>query len=119
MKLDYNLLKTTCFEIAKSTMYDLRPVNVSSIDDVATRFFKIVVKHEEYIISNGRDPNMLIRAVQYLNHHHAIPPMKDDTKWFEDMLEALIELVCPNTETNLKEDAFLHDIEEGISARYK
>lgn len=62
-----------------------------------------------------RDPNLIIRAVLYLPHTHAIPPMRDDTSWFQDMLAVSVELACPHCGTTADLKAFFGDLEEGIA----
>ena len=49
----------------------------------------------QFVDGQGRNPNLIVRAVRYLGGSHAIPPMRGDTRWFEEMLAALIELACP------------------------
>jgi len=41
--------------------------------------------------------------------------MNDDTTWFADMVEALVELACPNTGMTREAAAFFYDIETGIA----
>jgi hypothetical protein len=115
MKLNREELKAACYEVATNTMWERRPVDVASIEAVAAQFFKIAEENEEFIVGQGRDPNLIVRAVRYLNHAHAMPPMRDDTHWFYDMLQVLIELACPNTGASRELEAFYQDIEEGIA----
>ena len=61
-------------------MWDRRPVDVDSIQAVAATFFEIAAFHEQFVTEQGRDPNLIISAVRYLNHVHAMPPMRDDTR---------------------------------------
>jgi hypothetical protein len=71
-------------------MWDLRPIHVRSIENVSDQFFKTAVEHEEFIIGQERDPNLITRAVTYLAHTYAIPPMRDDTHWSQDMLRRFL-----------------------------
>jgi hypothetical protein len=113
--LDRDALKAACFAVARSTMWDRRPVDVASIDAVAERLCLIAVEYEEFVQGQERDPNLVTRAVVYLSHIHAIPPMRDDTTWFSDMLAALVELACPNAVASRESDAFYRDIEDGLA----
>ena len=115
MKLNRDELKAACYEVATNTMWDRRPVDVDSIQAVAAKFFEIAEFHEEFVTGQGRDPNLIIRAVRYLNHVHAMPPMRDDTRWFDDMLQVLVELACPNTGASRDQELFYQDIEQGIA----
>lgn len=115
MKLNRDELRSACYEVATNTMWERRPVDVESIQAVAAKFVKIAEFHEEFVVGQRRDPNLIVRSVRYLNHVHAMPPMRDDTQWFDDMLQVLIELACPNTGASRDQELFYQDIEKGIS----
>lgn len=117
IELDRGELMAACNEVARSTMWDLRPVDVTSIQAVADEFYEIALTHLDLLVQEGRDPNLITRAVKYLARSHAIPPMREDTRWFSDMLTALIELACPTCSSDPDSHAFLRDIEEGILGR--
>jgi hypothetical protein len=115
MKLDTEDLRTACHEVARATMLEQRPIDASIISSHTERLLGIARENEEFIIGQGRDPNLITRAVRYLAHVHAIPPMRDDLNWFSNMLQALIELACPNTEATCDLETFFRDIEDGIA----
>lgn len=117
MELDREALKTACFSLAKNTLWKMGPVDVSVIQAHAEKLYEeaLCTELDEFIARQNRDPNMITRAVIYLNNTHAMPPMKDDTRWFYDMLTALIELACPNNVQNTESINFLKDIEKGVS----
>lgn len=115
MKLDRDELKAACYAVATNTMWEQRPVDVDAIQTVAAKFVEIAKFHEQFVVEQGRDPNLIVRAVRYLDHVHAMPPMRDDTRWFDDMLQVLVELACPNTGASRDQELFYQDIEEGIA----
>lgn len=112
--LDRDALKRACLEVAKSIAWRDGPVN----DVLAASFAEILceeaLSHEEFIVGQGRDPNMITRAVSYLAHAHAIPPMGADVSWFREMLCVLIELACPNSAGRKENERLYRDIEDGI-----
>lgn len=112
--LDQSLLDA-CFSVARSTMWDRRPVDVSSIQATAQRFYEIARDHCTYLEEQGEDPAFVVRAVRYLGSMHAIPPMRDSTSWFEDMLQVLVELRCPNGQPPADSARFLFDLIHGIA----
>jgi hypothetical protein len=57
--LDRDALKTTCFEAARTTMWEHRPVDVASIDAVAAQLFSIALDHEEFVRGQDRDPDQV------------------------------------------------------------
>lgn len=116
MELDREALKAACFALAKNTLWKMGPVDVSVIQAHAKKLYEkaLCIELDEFIRRQNRDPNMITRAIIYLNHTHAIPPMGDDTQWFYEMLVALIELACPNMIQSTESIVFLKDIEEGV-----
>jgi len=115
MKLDRDELKAACYAVAANTLWFRSPVDVQSIQAAADLFFKTALEHEEFLIEQGRDPNLIVRAVRYLDHVFAVPPPKNETQWFYEVLYLLVELACPNTGASRDQELFYQDIEEGIA----
>src|SRR6266581_1780778 len=100
MELNTEALHAACLGVARETLWKPKGEKKSTVEEIgalAKKLHTVALLHVEFITEQGRDPNILVRAVRYLAHTHAIPPMRDDTGWFVDMLEVLIELACPNT----------------------
>jgi hypothetical protein len=108
-------LKAICYEVARSAMWARRPVDVDKITELAGQFERIATDHCERVISQGRDPNLITRAVQYLGGTLAPPPMGRGASWFHSSLETLIGLACPPGPLDRKTAPFLDDLAEGIS----
>ena len=115
MDLNYEALQSACFAAAKETMWDVRPTDVRKIESLAKEFYNIALSHLNQILEQGRDANILVRAVAYLAHTHAIPPMHDNREWFLFMLRTLVELSCPKTIQTRVSSAIFYDIESGIA----
>jgi hypothetical protein len=115
-KLDRQQLQVTCFDLARTTLWSKRPTDVSTIQLLANRLFTLAIEYEEFVIGQHRDPNLITRAVGYLGHTQAMPPMRDDISWFSDMLAVLIELACPNCGANSAFEEWYRDIEHGIAS---
>lgn len=115
MQLDVIALKDACFHLARNTMWERKPVDLADIQFHAENLYREAIQLEEFIVGQERDPNMLTRTVRYLDQTHAIPPMKNDTWWFYNMLSAIIELACPNTIQSKDSQEVFKDIEKGIA----
>jgi hypothetical protein len=113
MSLDRDALNAACFSLAQSNKWERRPVDVVSIDALAKRLVDIASFHVPYLEGQGRDPNIVVRAVRYIEHHHQYP-LGDRTDWISNVLDALIELACPNTQSSIECEAFFRDIDDGI-----
>lgn len=112
--LDRDALKRACLEVAKSIAWRGGPVNDVLAASFAEILYEEALFHEKFIVDQDRDPNMITRAVGYLAHAHAIPPMGVDVFWFREMLSVLIELACPNAAGRKEDERLYRDIEDGI-----
>jgi hypothetical protein len=116
MALDLKDLRLACFDAAASAKWELKPQPVEDIQKLAGKFFEIAFERAKEINEINEDSQIVNRAVWYLAQVHAIPPMRDDVRWFSEMLEALLELALPNTLVAVgKPQAFLQDLLKGIT----
>lgn len=114
MTLDKDALLQACFEVARAIRWRDTPVDDVIAKAIVDLYFETAIRHEDYLIGQGRDPNLIVRAVRYIAEKHAIPPMEGDIKAFATALDVLIELACPNQGTDEDQEAFFKDIEVGI-----
>lgn len=121
--LDKDALFRACKEVASQTLWqNPRPEDISDIidtdqiDKTTQGYFEKALRHAEFVTEENLDPNLITRAVLYLAQTHAIPPMKEDLAWFNNMLEVLIELACPNVIHSKEVPQFLFDIEKGVKS---
>jgi hypothetical protein len=113
--LDHAELHAACYVAAQKTMMDARPTDVTKIKKLADTFYAFCLEHISRVKKQGRDPNILVRAVIYLAHTHAIQPMHDSTEWFFFMLRGFLELASPEMVQTSESLAFFSDIEEGLT----
>ena len=118
---DKDALLEACKRVVSQTLWlNPEPQDISDIIDsdqikrTTLKYFEEALRHVEFIIEQGGDPNLVTRAVLYLSEAHAIPPMEEDITWFKNMLEALIEVACPNSILTKEAAQFLYDMEKGI-----
>jgi hypothetical protein len=122
MVLNTEALHAACLAVAKVTMWKPREEKKSTdkeVEMLVRKLSEIALDRLEFITGQGYDPNILVRAIRYLAHTHALPPMENDTRWFADMLDVLIELACPNANLPRGGRAFVTDLRRGLSAKLK
>lgn len=119
--LDRDFLLRACQKVVKSSLRQpSKPTHINDVIDtdqikrLTKMYFEEALQHVEFIQDQGRDPNMIARAVIYLAESQAIPPMKEDLMWFSNMLQALLELACPNIIITKDAQQFFEDIKSGI-----
>ena len=91
-----------CRKMVEHTMWNTPdPQSLNDIIDssereyVAHKYYNAAINELEFLKAGNDDPEILIRAVQYLSRH-AIPPMHDSIHWFREGLHILLELACPS-----------------------
>jgi hypothetical protein len=115
MELQENMLRFACFKLARNRLWQMRLVDTAKIERLADSFYEIAINHLELMGNRNRDPNILVRAVRYLEQIDALPPTDDDAQWFQQTLTVLIELACPSVRHTEESCEFLTDVEEGIA----
>lgn len=112
--LDREALANACFAVANTTTSSAHVRDVEAIEALAKKFLDTALGFEEFLVDGDRDPNILVRAVRYIERTHAIPPMGEDTSWFYEVLNALLELAAPNAIGRSEHEGFMRDLEDGI-----
>ena len=108
-------LQAACYEVARTTMWDRRPVDVDDIRRVAESFYREAKDQVDYLERMNYPPVFVVRAVRYLGSTHAIPPMRDDVHWFHDMLSLLVELACPNSGSSSRDVMFYRELVHSLT----
>jgi hypothetical protein len=106
-------LKAACFELARSTKWSQKPIDAELLTSLAAKFEEIARGFVEP--SLDRDIPLIVKAIRYLNHIHAIPPMDDNTMWFYNMLSVVVEIARPNTAVDERGKPFLKEMQTGIN----
>lgn len=84
-------------------------------DTLAHRFETIALRHVDFVAGQGRDPNLVARAVHYLAESHGLQQRGADPQWFGEMLACLVELAVPASIYGGPALAFLDDLQHGIA----
>jgi hypothetical protein len=122
-KLNTKALWKGCQAVAASTMWVTpRPQGIEDI--ITTSEIKAVVdayyesaKREAWLLEEAQeDPNLVLSAINYLAAFHAIPPMRDDHRWFSEALHTLLVLARPSiTGADPSDHPFLDEILQGLA----
>lgn len=105
-------LKLACFRLTKDTLWKKGPVDTDLITAHADNLFKIAFDNIEYY--PGLSVEITARAIGYLRQVHAIPPMENNTVWFQNMLDVILSIACPNQGLTGDGKYFLRDLLDGI-----
>jgi hypothetical protein len=106
-------MKSACFDLARSTKWSQKPIDAELLTSLAAKFEEIARGFIEPSLE--RDIPLIVKAIRYLNHVHAIPPMDDNTMWFYNMLSVVVEIARPNTVVDERGKPFLEEMLTGIN----
>jgi hypothetical protein len=115
-------IRKACFDLSVSLMWEKDSLTIDKVDShidelqkMTDKFIEISNFYLENIESLNGNKDLLVRAINYIDHVHAIPPLRGDYGWFENTLGALIEMACPNSRITKRQLEFLTDIENGLA----
>ncbi len=114
MELQESLLRSACCKLARNRLWQMRLIDAEEVECLAESFYEIAINHIELIGNKNRDPNLLTRAVRFLELIDANSPTEDDAQWFQQGLSMLVELACPTVRHTDESCEFLKDLENGI-----
>lgn len=103
-----------CHSLAKQILGMENSFPAQAVVDLADKFYAEATFHAEYITQQSRDPEIVVRAINYLCETYAIPPLGTDTLWFRHSLGCLIELAVPNSGLSDAAKGFLADVRQGL-----
>jgi hypothetical protein len=121
-RMTVNLIKESlaltdaCFELARVLKWSRTPAGEVEVGALAEKLNAIAMERVHDDDRLGIDVPVVTRAVAYLTQAHAIPPMADDTDWFGNMLDAVLEVARPNSALDGSAREFLKDMRDGIAA---
>ena len=125
--LDRKALEEACRRVSENTMW-IHPkpkdmsdiITTEEIKAVVSRYFEIAVEVAESVKDAGGDPNLVVRAVDYMAVQHAMPPLRDDVRWFQECLDSIALLACPElTGAQASYHPFHDDILYGVAIALK
>lgn len=116
------IIRAACFDLSVSLMWEADALTTdkieNSMDELQTmteKFYKTALFYLENIESLDRKPEIIVKAIKYIDDIHAMPPLRNNYEWFDYTLGALVELACPNNRLNKNNLDFLNDVEIGIA----
>jgi hypothetical protein len=116
--VDKEELAKACREVARVTLWQTpQPYTPADIIDTTQientlRGYQSEAEHQAMLITeSGGDPNVVTRAVKYIAHEYAMPPVKDDVEWFRHTLDVLCQLIYPTAAPSEDGVLFMADVE--------
>ena len=114
-------IRESCFNLSISLMWEKQiqtieqiEGNLNELNEMTENFYNSAMFYLVNIESLYGKDEIIIRAINYINEVHVIPPLRGNYAWFEYTLGAVLELACPNSRLSKKNLNFLNDIESGI-----
>ena len=118
----HNKIRAACFDLCVSLMWEKDAItsdkiesNIGELQAMTEKFFKAAIFYLENIESLDGKPEILIRAIKYIDNIQSMTSLRNNYEWFDYTLGAVIELACPNGRLNKNNLDFMTDIEHGIA----
>ena len=106
-------LLDVCKTVVLSIEWSVESTDPLQTEILAAKLF--VIAKQRIGLYGNYDVALITRAVRYLSHVHAVPPMDEDMQWLENMLDAVLEIARPVTDINGEARYFLQDMAQGIN----
>jgi hypothetical protein len=107
-------LADACRELARCAYPGSTQVSPDIAETLAHQFEATALRHVVFVAGQGRDPNLVTRAVHYLAEAHGLQSRGIDAVSFGHMLDCVLELAVPNAILGGTALDFLDDIRHGI-----
>jgi hypothetical protein len=114
-RLQKGALNDACRRVAEEVLWTPTGTSADVVETLAGKLQEIAERHDEYIVGQNEDPNIITRAVNYIADVHAVPMIVSaSTQWFNAVLSCLVELAVPNSVVSKTLLPFFDDIRRGI-----
>jgi hypothetical protein len=108
-------LAGACRELARCAYPGSTQVSPDIAETLAHQFERTALAHVDFVAGQGRDPNLVTRAVHYLAEAHGLQSRGIDATSFGHMLDCVLELAVPNATLGGPALDFLDDVGQGIA----
>ena len=94
------LIKSACLEVAKINMWDNKPADAKPIGDFQEKITEIGIEALEHYRDLDANEQDISDAIHYIAQWYALPPIRDDSRWFKEVLSTLLDLAFPNVDVD-------------------
>ena len=108
-------LRDACRELARCAYPGSTQISPDIAETLDHQFETTALRHTDFVAGQGRDPNLVTRAVHYLAEAHGLQSRGIDAASFGHMLDCVLELAVPNMILGGEALGFLDDVQHGIA----
>ncbi|MCU7797059.1 MAG: hypothetical protein KZQ75_08015 [Candidatus Thiodiazotropha sp. (ex Myrtea spinifera)] len=108
------LIKDACLEVARTNMWDNRPVDASPIIDYQNEMAEVSIEALNHFEELGATEQDIADAIHYVAQVYALPPIKNNVQWFRDTLFTILEPAFPNGGVADEAERFARKLIQGI-----
>jgi hypothetical protein len=96
--LNLAALREACLLLARRVLLERSEGPSDRAQELAADFEDLVQENLLEQLAPGRDPNLIIRVVQFLAQSDSATPFEPYDQWFFGVALTLMELACPSAE---------------------
>ncbi|RDH41427.1 hypothetical protein [Zooshikella ganghwensis] len=107
-------IKQACYKVARTNLSGEKLLDLNFITSYQKQLTSIALDALERYSDLGATEPDIVNAINYINHIYAIPPIKDNPKWFDSLLDTLLSVAFPNAGLTEESKPFARKLGEGI-----
>ena len=111
--LNLTNLRDACLQLARHVLLERSEAPSDRAQQLAADFEDMVQEDLLEQLEPGRDPNLIVRIVQFLAQSDSATPFEPYGQWFFGVALMLMELACPSAETMTRCAELYSDISTG------
>jgi hypothetical protein len=111
--IDVAVLRDACTFLAREVLLERTETLSDRARELAAEFEGIAREELLEQLEAGRDPNLIVRIVQFLAQSTSSPPFEPYNQWFFGVVLVLMELACPTAEAVARCGELYADIAAG------
>lgn len=91
-----NVIRTACLEVAKTNMWDNKLTDAAPMIAFIGSMSAVGVEAVHNYRNLGASEQDVADAIHYIAQVYALPPIRDDIRWFKEVLDTLLQIAFPN-----------------------
>ena len=117
MNLNREDLKGSCSQLAQSFANSTRQMSTSHVRQLSASLYTLASRKAQDLHAADKDVEVVNRAVWYISLVHSASPPQSQIDWFQELLDALLDLAFPPSPTSMTiTQKFLQDLLLGTSS---
>jgi len=112
-------IEKACLEVAQTNMFEGKPIDAEPMIAYHQKLVAIGLEALEHHKGSGATEQDIANAIYYIAQVYALPPIKDNIKWFSETLHTILEIAFPNSGITGNAVSFAKKLMAGLKEQLK